>query len=132
LGVAAGYGVGVLVQRGRHSAVVESAGDDHQRDAGVEHLGGHEVAQVVEPERSQPGVAAVPQEGFGDPVRFPCGGAAIVAEHEGIGPGVAATVGGEVHQDVDRAPVEVDDVAAFGLRRREHRSVGSFDPAGAE
>ena len=32
----------------------------------------------------------------------------------------------------ERVRIEVDHVAAFGLRRRQHRAVGAFDPAGAE
>src|SRR6266545_2681024 len=86
LGVSAGYGVGVAVQGGGHAAVVEAAGDDGEGDAGVEHLGGHEVAEVVQPELPQPGGASGPQERFGGAVRFPRrGSAGVVAEHECLG-----------------------------------------------
>ena len=132
LGVAAGDSVGVLVEGGRHPAVVETPRDDDEGDAGVEHLGGHEVAQVVQPERSQPGGPAVAEEGFGDPVRLPRRGAAVVTEHEPLRPVASLPLGGEHAEHVDRHRVEVDDVTAFGLGGGEHRAVGSFDPAGAE
>jgi len=45
-GVAAGDCVGVLVECGRHALVIEPTGNDHDRDAGVEHLRGHEVSIV--------------------------------------------------------------------------------------
>ena len=47
LGVAAGNDVTVAVQRGRYATMIKPACDDHDRDARLEHLGGHEVAQVV-------------------------------------------------------------------------------------
>ena len=47
LGVAAGNDVSVAVQRGRDATMVQAAGDNHDRDASLEHLGGHEMAQVV-------------------------------------------------------------------------------------
>jgi len=86
LDVAAGDGVGVLVQGGRDASVVEAAGHDHDRDAGVEHLGGHEMTEVVQSERAEPGVPPVAEERLGDPVRLPGGGTTIVAEHEPIPP----------------------------------------------
>jgi hypothetical protein len=44
--------------------VVESARDGDERDAGVEHFGGHEVAQIVQPKRAQSGGTAVTDERF--------------------------------------------------------------------
>ena len=41
----------MAVAGGRDTAVVESSGDGDKRDAGVEHLGGHEVTEVMEAER---------------------------------------------------------------------------------
>ena len=37
--------------------MVEAAGHDHDLDAGVEHLGGHEMTEVVQSEREEPAVA---------------------------------------------------------------------------
>jgi hypothetical protein len=62
LGFAAGDGVAILVERGRHSAVVQAAGHDDDRDAGLEHFGRHEVAQIMQPERSQASGSSVTQE----------------------------------------------------------------------
>jgi hypothetical protein len=68
--------------------VVEATGNDDEGDAGVGHLCGHEVP---EPERAQPGGAAVSQEGLGHSVRFPRGGAAVVAEDERLRVGSTGT-----------------------------------------
>ena len=110
--------------------MVEAAGHDHERDAGVEHLGGHEMAEVVKSERAEPGGPAMAKEGFGDPVRLPGGDAAVVAEHEtaAFGANVPSVVG----EHLAGGRVKVDDMAALGLRGGEDRSVGSFDPAGTE
>jgi signal transduction histidine kinase len=82
VGVGAGDGVGVVVEGGGDAAVVQPSGDGDEGDAGMQHLGGHEVAEVVEPERSQSGGAAVAEERFGDAVGFPSGVSAVVTEHE--------------------------------------------------
>ena len=63
--VRAGDGLGVAVERGRRSLVIEPAGDNWERDAGVEHLGSHEVAQIMESELAQPRGPAVANERFG-------------------------------------------------------------------
>ena len=39
---------------------------------------------------------------------------------------------GMVSEHGERALIEVDDMTALGLRGREHRAVGSFDPTGTE
>ncbi len=132
MGVAAGDSVGVLIEGGRHPAVIETPRNNHEGDPGVEHLGGHEVAQVVQTERSQPGGPAVPEEGFGDPVRLPRRGAAVVTEHEPLPQVDILPLGGEHAEHFDCHRVEVDHVTAFGLGGGEHRAVWSFDPAGAE
>jgi hypothetical protein len=55
VGVAAGDCVGRFVDCGRHALVIEATGNDHDREAGVEHLGGHEVSEIcVIPPRSKP------------------------------------------------------------------------------
>ena len=46
-GVAAGDCVGVFVECGGDALVIEATGDHHDWDAGVEHLGGHEVSEIV-------------------------------------------------------------------------------------
>jgi hypothetical protein len=79
VGVATGDGVGVVVEGGGDALVVEAAGHGDEGDAGVEHLGGHEVAEVVEAEGSEAGGAAVTEEGFGDAVGFPGGVSALRA-----------------------------------------------------
>lgn len=86
-GVAAGDCVGVFVECGRDALVIEATGNDHDRDAGVEHLGGHEVSEIVQSERAEPGGATVAEERLGHSVRVPCGGPAVVAEHEPVGRG---------------------------------------------
>jgi hypothetical protein len=83
-GVAAGDCVGVFVESGRDALVIEPTGNDHDRDAGVKHLGGHEVSEVVQSERTEPGGATVAEERLGHPVRLPRGGPALVAEHETV------------------------------------------------
>jgi len=60
----------VFVECGGDALVVEAAGHDDDRDAGVEHLGRHEMPEVMEPEGAQPGGAAVPEECLGDSVGF--------------------------------------------------------------
>lgn len=47
LGVSAGHDVGVAVEGGGDPTVVEATGDNGERDAGVEHLGGHEMAKIM-------------------------------------------------------------------------------------
>jgi DNA-binding transcriptional LysR family regulator len=46
--VASGHGVGVDVQRGGGPGVAQAGRHDRNGDAGIEHLGRHEVAEVVE------------------------------------------------------------------------------------
>ena len=59
----------VHVEGGRGSGVAEALGDGDDGDAVGEHLGGHEVPQVVQPKPAHPGTTQVPDERFGDPVR---------------------------------------------------------------
>ena len=67
------------------ASVVESTGDHHDGYAGLEHLGRHEVAKIVQTELAKAGGSSVSQEGLGDPVRFPGSGATVVAEDEPVG-----------------------------------------------
>ncbi len=108
MGVSAGDSVGVFVDGGRQPANLETPRDNDERDAGVEHLGGHDVAQVVQPERSQPSSPAAAQESVGDPVRPPRRGAAVITGHE---------------------PLRQVSIPSLG---GEHRASGFFDPGGAE
>jgi len=48
--VATGHGVRVDVERGRHAGVGQPARHGGQRHVPVEHLGRHEMAEIVEPE----------------------------------------------------------------------------------
>ena len=64
--VAARDGVGVDVERGRRAGVAEPLGHDGDGHAGGEHLGGHEVAQVMQPEMWKAGGTAGPDEPLGD------------------------------------------------------------------
>jgi hypothetical protein len=107
--------------------MVEAARDDGQRDAGVEHLGGHEVSEVVEPELPASGGAAVADEGFGDAVGLPCRHSPIVAEHEPSR--VILTQYGERLVGERR---DLEAVAPFRLGRRHGRTGGSLHPASNE
>ena len=88
----------------------------------AEHLGGHEVSKVVQPElagRLLGGVVG----GFGDPVRFPCAGAVVVAEHLPV-----PVIVGKVGEKGVGVGVEVD--ASFGLGGGQHGTSGpSTQPA---
>ena len=86
--------------------------------AGVEHFGGHEMAEVVKSERCQPGRPAMPEKGFRHPVRLPRCGAVVVAEDERLS-GRTARGGRPVGEQLAGLFVEIDDVSAFRLRRRE-------------
>jgi hypothetical protein len=130
VGVATGDRVGVVVEGGGDAAVVESSGDGDERDPGVEHLGSHEVAEIMEAEGSEPSGAAVAKERLGDPVRFPGSAAAVVAEREAV-PGASGSLG-VGREDGEGAGIEVDDVAASCLGAREHRTLGAFHPFVAE
>jgi hypothetical protein len=111
VGVTAGHGVSVEVEGGRDAAMIQAAGDDDEWDAGH---------------------SALSQERFGHPVRIRGGSTTVVAEHEGIGPSLAAALGGVIDEDGERGQVEIDDVATPGLGGCQFGTVGSFDPAGAE
>lgn len=81
--ITAGNRMGIAVQGRRHPAVIQSPGHEGQGHPAMQHLGGHEVAEVVQPERSQAGTAPSPKEGLGDPVGLPGASAVrVVAGHE--------------------------------------------------
>jgi len=112
--------------------VAEALGHRGDGDASREHLGGHEMAQVVKPEvrkaRGTPGG----DEPLGQPVgqSRPC---AVVtrAEHEradgqrraGV-PRQSLCPGAVRHQHVERFSVELHSVRAVGLGRAELGAVG--------
>jgi hypothetical protein len=60
--VTARHGMRVPVQCGGDAAVIETARYDGKRDARVEHLGRHEVPEIMQPELAQTGVTARAQE----------------------------------------------------------------------
>jgi hypothetical protein len=64
VGVAAGDRLGVEIERGRGTLVIEPAGDDRKRDSGVEHFGGHEMPQIVETELPATRCTAKPTKVF--------------------------------------------------------------------
>ena len=73
------------------------------------------------------------QERLGDAVRLPSRDALIDAEHEPVRVSRIRRIGGGVvgkYRPGGR--IEINDVAAFGRGRGEHRAVGSFDPSGTE
>jgi hypothetical protein len=80
--VSTGYGVGVDVQGGRSSGVTEARRHDRNGGAGVEHLGGREVAQVVESEVTEPGRASHLAQALGHEVRRPWLSWSIVSEND--------------------------------------------------
>jgi hypothetical protein len=102
----------------------------------VEHFGGHEMAEIVEPEASQPSNADSALEGFGHPVRPPrLHSPAVVGEHESVAVGAANTGGDATSmsgKDAGGRGVEFDGVTAFGLGVGEHRPERAFDPAVSE
>ena len=133
--VGAGHGVGVDVDGGRGAGVAEPLGDHRDGDAGGEHGGGHEVAQVVQPEAGEPGSAPVGDEALRDPVRLPGPATGRVgAEHEAVGEtaragGRSVAVGGE---QFDADGIEGDAVGAPVLGRSQHRSGRSLDQRSGE
>ena len=69
--ICAGYAVSVDVEGGGRSGVAESLRDGDDGDAVGEHLGGHEMPEVVQPELADTGTAAVIDEHLGNTVRKP-------------------------------------------------------------
>ena len=55
---------------------------DRDGDSSIEHLGSHEVAEVVEPEMTKPGSAAHPDKALGHEVRRPRPGARFVGTED--------------------------------------------------
>ncbi len=53
--ISAGNRVGIDVESGRRASVAEPLGDSGDGNAGRQHLGRHEVTQVVQPEMRQSG-----------------------------------------------------------------------------
>ena len=100
-------------------------------DTGVEHLGGHEMAEVVKSERRQPGGPAMPEKGFRHPVRLPRCRTVVVAEDECLS-GRTGRSCRPVGEQLAGLLVEIDDVSAFRRRRREDGPVWSLDPTGTE
>ena len=77
--------MGIDVERRGSPCVTESGGDDRNGHAGIEHLGGHEVKQVVKSEVIEPCSAPHPNKALGHEVRRPWPGARLVrAEDETI------------------------------------------------
>jgi len=68
--VPTGHGVRVDIQRRRCPSVGEAGGDDRHWDAFVEHLGRHEMPEVVESEVVKTGGKAGVDEPFGHVVRI--------------------------------------------------------------
>ena len=60
--ICAGYAVSVDVEGGGRFGVAESLRDGDDGDAVGEHLGGHELPRVVQPELADSGAAAVIDE----------------------------------------------------------------------
>ena len=80
----------------------------------------------------KPGGTAMVEERFGDTVRFPRGDTTVVGEHVRVRcwrPGEGPVKLGE-HRE--RRRIDVDSVSTFGLGRRQHGIVGSFDPTTAK
>ena len=107
--------------------MVEPTRDDHDWYAGVEHLGRHEMAEVVKSERRQPGSPAMPEKGFRHPVRFPRCRAIVVAENERLSRRTDRSCR-PVGEQLAGLFIEIDNVSAFRLRRREDGPVWSLDP----
>ena len=84
------------------------------------------MAEVVKSERRQPGGPAMPEKGFRHPVRLPRCDAVVVAENERLS-GRTARSSRPVGQQLAGLLIEIDDVSAFRLRRREDWPVWSLD-----
>ena len=76
--IAARYGVGVDVERGRGPGVSKACRHNGDRHAGVEHFGGHEMTQVVKAEMTETGGLADADEAFGHEVGQPGAGSCCV------------------------------------------------------
>ncbi len=70
-------------------------------------------------------------EGFRHPVRLPRCGAVVVAENERLSRRTDRS-SRPVGEQLAGLLIEIDDVSAFRLRRREDGPVWSLDPTGTE
>lgn len=124
--------MGIPVQRCRNPLVVEPARNDNDRYACVQHLGRHEVPEVVQSERWQPSRPAIAEERLGHSIRLPRCGAIVVTEDERFSRRAACGRRSSIGEEMAGLIVEIDDVPAFRLGRCENWPVGSFDPTGTE
>src|SRR5271170_1680857 len=60
--VSAWYGVGVDIESRGGPGMAQARRHNRDGDSSIEHLGSHEVAEVVEPEMTKPGTAAHPDK----------------------------------------------------------------------
>ncbi len=132
MAVAGRGGVAVEVEGRGHALVVEAARHEWDGDTVAEHLGGHEMPEVVQPERPQPGGGEVPLELLGHPIRQPY--AALAGEHR-ISP-IADTghfcPAAMLCEDGSGAVVDLDAVTASRLRTREDWAGETLDESVAE
>src|SRR3984957_8375918 len=82
--------MGVNVERRGSPCVTESGGDDRNGHAGVKHLSGHEVTEIVKSEMTEPGSATHPDGALRDEVWRPRPGASPVRTED------AAVFGGRL------------------------------------
>lgn len=135
--VAAGNGVGVDIEGRRRSRVAQPLGHRVDGDPGGEHLGGHEVTQVVEPEVAEAGLPASGDELLGDPVRqLRLGTIGRCAEHEGVrargATGRTRPGGAVLDEHGEGVMVDVDPVGAVRLGGPQLHAVGAGDGRSGE
>ena len=102
--------------------MAEPRRDDRDGHAEYEHAGGHEVAEIVQPEVREAGLATEGDEALRDPVRFPRSlRVGSMREHERVSVCADRPVGAVVPKHDGGGRVELDPVCATVLRCHQHR-----------
>ena len=110
----------------------EASRHDRNRHAGIEHLGGHEVSEIMETKMAKASGPTSNDEALGDEVRQPGSGSCSVGtEHKALFERICSvllphmfTVG---PQEFDAGGVERDPVRTTGLGGNEDRSFRPLD-----
>ena len=110
--------------------MAETGRHDRHRNSGVEHLGGHEVTQVVESEMREAGGPSHLYEPLRHEVRQPWTLAPSVSTEDEVifeSPFSSTEALPVAFEQLHAGRVESDPVGATSLRGHEERPVGAFD-----